>query len=148
MHSINSNHEICALPIFQPLQIVCLEHNSYCLYGEVVQTISAKQTCWVRPLLLMERANPSQPAKTEEFHPSQVHDLRQGSDLLLPLVLFRSALDTEVIPLLAQLGPLNESKNTLHDVRLRLNQLIREIWLSHPEVFSSELATNASNKLE
>ena len=79
---------------FQPLQIVCLEHLATRLYAEVIQVVESRQVCWVRPLLLVE--------PTTDIEPS-VLDLRSTVDLLWSLAAFRPALDTEILPFLANI---------------------------------------------
>lgn len=94
-----------------------------------------KQICWVRPLALIEETLECM-EDTNSVHSSNLYDLRQSSDLLLPSALFRDALDTEAIPLLSQLSglidfPVNEAQLS-HD---RLNQLVKNVCLAHPELF-------------
>lgn len=121
------------LPNFQTYQVVYLEHQKTRLYAEVIQVVEGRQTCWVRPLLL--RMSPttqvSTPSSEQE---SRFYDLRQGVDLLWPIALFRAALDTEVISLLAQLqdyGTDTSSKLACY----QLNQFMRQIWQACPEAF-------------
>ncbi len=125
----------------QPSQIVCLELDATCLYAEVVQIIEARRLCWARPLVLMvnspETEGFSQVSK-RQFERS-CHDLRQGSDLLLPAVLFRQALDVEAIPLLSFLYGLDAISNSDPKAivaRRQLNDFIRQICQAHPDVFS------------
>lgn len=96
-----------------------------------------RQVCWVRPLaILVEAMVPA--GFTGSQSNSQLHDLRLGADLLLPIALFRMALDTEVIPLLSRLyTPGNESERnsvtlTAHQI---LCQLVESLCLAHPEIF-------------
>jgi hypothetical protein len=125
-------------PDFQPYQIVCLEYEETCLYAEVVQVVAARQVCWVRPLLLaidwLHKLSP----ETENADQPCWYDLRQGSDLLLPLVLFRPALDTEVLPLFSKLYTSEdtlESGNSDRDGHQKLHQFVRQICQARPEVF-------------
>ena len=118
-------------PTFSSAQIVCLEHGTSRLYAEVVQTVEATQICWVRPLLLMDGAAVDDPVEMQPVH--QLIDLRQGSDLLLPIALFRGALDVEVIPLLAQLGEVQERVPLRH--QRQLNHLIRQVCHANPALF-------------
>lgn len=122
---------------FHPSQIVCLEHGNAYLYAEVIQVIPARQLCWARPLALaLPLAEPNSDASTNDFAAVTLYDLRQGADLLWPISLFRTALDTEVIPLLTQIG---DSKQSEGD-RLAHHQLrafMRLVWQSHPDAFQS-----------
>ncbi|HEY9298275.1 MAG TPA: hypothetical protein VIQ31_18340, partial [Phormidium sp.] len=136
---VNPSQGTHSLSSFQPLQIVCIEHILHRLYAEVVQTVETKQICWVRPLVLAEHESLSSSHYEQSLCCPQIHDLRQGADLLLPTILFRAAMDVEVIPLLAQLGTLDESKSTGQETRLRLNQFVRELCLSYPEIFANEV---------
>lgn len=121
---------------FQTSQIVCLEHQHTCLYAEVIQVVKARQTCWVRPLILsMSPSDQPSPALWSEREP-RVYDLRQGADLLWPIALFRSALDTEVIPLLAWLQDYaNDNQVPALAARHQLNQFVSQIWQAYPEAF-------------
>jgi hypothetical protein len=121
---------------FQPSQIICLEHGATRLYAEVVQIVEARHLCWARTLVLVTGSEDSQ----QPINPKNLYDLRQGADLLLPTVLFRQALDTEVIPLLSQLyGLAGEAKEQdAVAVRQSIHQLIRQICQTHPDAFSSQ----------
>lgn len=136
------------LSSFQPLQIVCLEDTLYRLYAEVVQTVETKRTCWVRPLLLAEHNRHLDLYSDRSSEWPRIYDLRQGSDLLLPTILFRVAMDVEVIPLLSQLETLDESKNPVQEARLRLNQFVKDVCLSRPEIFSSPMEKPQSEKVD
>jgi len=127
-HSLSSTHT------FQPSQIVCLEHGATRLYAEVVQVAEPRQVCWVRPLALVE----SDSAIAVETLP-ELHDLRQGSDLLLPIALFRLAIDTEVIPVLAYLYAetstvISKTGQTNHQ---HLSQFVRQVCLTHRSLFAA-----------
>lgn len=129
-------------PNFQVYQIVYLEYKATRLYAEVIQTIEARRMCWVRPLGLVvypsELFYSASGFSTIEDAPT-VYDLRQGADLLWPGALFRVALDTEVLPLLAQLelqeGEKVDNFNALA-ARQQLNQFIRQVWQAHPDAFN------------
>ncbi|TVQ58299.1 MAG: hypothetical protein EA366_06930 [Spirulina sp. DLM2.Bin59] len=70
----------------QAHQIVCLADPQARLYAEVIQVMPQRQTCWVRPTLLVVA--------------DQVYNLDHCPDIIWPIAGFRPALDTEVIPLL------------------------------------------------
>ncbi len=116
---------------FQPHQIVCLEHQGTCLYAEVIQVVVSRQLCWVRPLLIGSLT----PIASDESLP--LKDLRNGSDLLWPLALFRPALDTEVIPLLAMLPPLSQSERN-PVAGQQLNQFIHQVWQADKGAFRTD----------
>ncbi|WP_448561107.1 hypothetical protein [Trichothermofontia sp.] len=100
---------------WQPHQIVYLQAEHARLFAEIIQVIPDRQVLWLRPLALEKsRPHPDSPplaavtlatvetqARSDE---SEIHDLRQGSDLLWPMTRVQPALDLEVIPLLARLG--------------------------------------------
>jgi hypothetical protein len=108
---------------FQPGQIVSLEHSDRNLYAEVIQVVVSRQLCWVRPLLLVKHT-PEVPL---------IIDLRDGSDLLWPIKLFRPALDTEVITLLSQVL-VKEPKPELDVIaKQQLHQFINQLWQASQE---------------
>lgn len=105
-------------PKFQPGQILSLDYGNRNLYAEVIQVVTERDLCWVRPLLL---AN-----STDE--PPIITDLRDASDLLWPINLFRPALDTEVIGLLSQLLPKEMKADTDTVAQQQLHQFIYQFW--------------------
>ena len=125
-----------------PTEIVCLEHQNLCLYAELIQVITARQRCWVRPLCLSVAP---EVIASPQLNRSVIYDLRTCSDLLWPLGFFRPAVDLEVIPLLAQLPPDQSPPNPdpsllceqLKGAQQQLRQLMQSIWQAHPEAFSA-----------
>jgi hypothetical protein len=110
-------------------QILCLEHHDTALYGEVIQINWERNLCWLRPLALLQ-------------HPEEathiLYDLRQGSDLLCPNTLFRTALDTEVLPILTQLENLKTGPTALYPdpvAHQQLQSFIRQLWQAQPDAF-------------
>lgn len=99
-----------------------LEHDDIRLYAEVIQIVVSRHLCWVRPLLLVVN-------KSDE--PPLITDLRDGSDLLWPVDLFRPALDTEVITLLSQLLAKEPKSSPDSTAKQQLNQFIYQIWQAH-----------------
>lgn len=99
---------------YQPHQIVFLECEGQRLYAEVIQTVIDRNLCWARPLAIVTQSSAQNSTITwaivddadDDNAASLLLDLRQASDLLLPLPWFRAAVDTEVIPVLAQLSEL------------------------------------------
>ncbi|MBD2092772.1 hypothetical protein H6F67_23245 [Microcoleus sp. FACHB-1515] len=106
---------------FQPLQILCLEHDRLRLYVEVIQVAEPRQMCWVRPLMLAEADGSS------NFGLTLRHDLRQCADLLWPIDAFRAAIDTEVLPLLAQLKEAAQPE-AVWAARQQLQILMQQVW--------------------
>jgi hypothetical protein len=58
-------------------QIVCLEHQSSNLYGEVIQLIPHRQLCWFRPLCLVISADAQSSFKSESPERSLEFGFRQ-----------------------------------------------------------------------
>ena len=104
---------------FKPHQVVYLSSDQAYLYGEVIQVVPSRQLCWFRPWLL---ALPSDP---------RVVDLRLTADLLWPIKLFKPALDTEVLPWLAELHPSNVNPEANQQARKQLHCFIEQVWLAH-----------------
>ncbi|MBE9166898.1 hypothetical protein IQ238_04895 [Pleurocapsales cyanobacterium LEGE 06147] len=121
---------------FQPRQLVCLEHDRTFLYGEVIEVISNRQLCWVRPLMLAIMSENIEGLSSYWQLETQI-DLRSGADLILPLNLFRLALDTEIIPLLVRLENLHNSSETELIARQHLHRFIEQICQSHREIFQN-----------
>ena len=114
----------------QTSQIVCIEYQTYFLYAEVIDIIEDRQMCWGRPIMLAERSADFDP------EPSTLFDLREGSDVLLPVHFFRPALDTEVITLMMQLATLkNELASTRQTAHQQLRHFIQQIWQAYPDSF-------------
>ncbi|KAF3889000.1 MULTISPECIES: hypothetical protein [Nostocales] len=108
-------------PNFQPGQIVSLEHGNKKLYAEVIQVVTSRQLCWVRPLLLVTFTQEDSPA---------IADLRDASDLLWSVGLFQPALDVEVIGLLSQVLAKEPKPGHETVAKHQLNQFLHQIWRS------------------
>lgn len=101
---------------FQPRQIVYLEHGSCRLYCEVIQVISSRQRCWVRPWFLAI-------ASPEE--PETIYNLHESANLVWHASEFCLALDAELIPLLTRL---NTCDRDIHQTRQQLNYFLNQLW--------------------
>ncbi|MEX0268799.1 hypothetical protein AB3R30_06645 [Leptolyngbyaceae cyanobacterium UHCC 1019] len=119
---------------FQPSQIVCLEHDSSRLYAEVVQVAEQRRVCWVRPLALVT----GDLAIAQSALP-ELYDLRQGSDLLLPIALFRVAIDTEIMPVIAHLYAENTAiaSKTGQTNHQHLSRFVRQVCIAHRSLFAA-----------
>lgn len=120
-------------PNFQPFQIVSLKHENVSLYAEVVQVVEARRVCWARPLMLVTSQN-----NETEINSTNLLDLRQGADLLLPVALFQEALDIEVLPLLTQLNtnksaPTEANSSTIN--QRNLNHFIQQVCQAYSNLF-------------
>lgn len=113
---------------FQPRQIVCLEHESTYLYGEIIDFVELRRVCWVRPLMLAF-------IEVGSHELLSLCDLRLGADLLWPASLFRPALDTEVIPLLVQLNVSDSSSLICSDAHQQLSRFVHEVWQAYKSAF-------------
>ena len=128
-----------ALSEFQDGQIIYLQHETMRLYAETIQIIKSRQLCWARPLALMQLP---EKLDIDLDNPLILHDLRQGSDLLLPISLFHIALDVDAIPVLTQLNALKDDLSTEpleNNKQLSLPLLqnfVHQIWQAHSEQFS------------
>lgn len=117
---------------FQPLQIVCLEHLATCLYAEVIQVVESRQVCWVRPMLLVESAIEREPS---------VIDLRSTVDLLWSLDSFRPALDTEILPFLANIFVSTPPLNSSTYARQQLNYFVQQLWQAQKNELDDTLSS-------
>jgi hypothetical protein len=116
---------------FQPSQIVCIEHEDTCLYAEVIQIVESRQVCWARPLMLaIARGD------RHSLAPSTLYDLQQNADLLLPLSLFRLALDVELLPLLTQLQASKAQPEVNQFSHRQLSHFVHQVWQAHQSHFS------------
>jgi len=131
---------------FQPGQIVGLNHLNCCLYAEVIQVVEFRGVCWVRPLMLIEGLSDDQQGNYSDFpvtpEPFILYDLRESPDLIWPIQLFRAALDTEVIPFLAQLESPEVNTPEIKPANARsahqqLREFIRQVWQASPNIFRS-----------
>lgn len=127
------------LPNFQPHQIVCLEHATRHLYAEIIEVVEWRQICWLRPLMLAVTPRENEDINPIPLQSLRLYDLRQGSDLLWPTKFLRLVLDTEVIPLLAQLEDSHHHPNDQSETRHQLADFITEVWQSYPQEFESSL---------
>jgi hypothetical protein len=117
---------------FKVNQIICLEHEKTCLYGEVIQLIPSRGMCWFRPICMITLNSQGE----QTVNNSNLIQLHSGSDLLWPIILFRHALDTEVISLLGNLDD-DTSKLKLAQVSCRqyLNHFITQVWTANQDKF-------------
>ena len=118
---------------FKESQIICLEHQGTCLYGEVIQLILEREMCWFRPLYMtIDRLDCRHDCDRENW---ELIQLQFSSDLLWPINLFRPALDTEVIALLAYLDDSRKPEQNKTSHRRYLNQFIRQVWAANRDKF-------------
>ena len=82
--------------IFSPNQVVCIERGQLRLFAEVVQMVPERSRCWARPMAIAQ-------VMPDSLSLGLLHDLRESAHLLLPAIMFRAALDVEVMPLMTAL---------------------------------------------
>lgn len=128
---MNNYVSLKAEPPFQSGQIICLEHQDTCLYGEVIQIVPQRKQCWFRPRFLVIYSSNSEWASNG----LQLINLVNSSDLLLPVCLFRASWDTEVIPLLSQLDDNERSFVEESISRQHLHQFIYQVWQTQKDKF-------------
>ncbi|TRV12710.1 MAG: hypothetical protein EWV41_03590 [Microcystis wesenbergii Mw_MB_S_20031200_S109] len=104
---------------FKSNQIVSLSCQNSQLYGEVIQVIESRSALWVRPLWLIVSDN------------FETIDVREGSDLILPMDLFKPALDTEVLPLFSQVV----KDNYITNISYPLQEFVQKVCQNYPEYF-------------
>ena len=85
--------------LFCTQEIVYIENQELRLFAEVIQTIPDRNRCWVKPLAL---------AIYMDFQFKLLHNLQECAQLILPVSLFRVALDTEVVPVMMELFQLEK----------------------------------------
>lgn len=126
---------------FSPNQIVCIESGQRWLFGEMVQHVTLRHQCWVRPLVLAIAVAPAARMATIGGDGWEWYDLREGADLLLPEQLWREALDVEVLPLMALLYQA-EDKPVVGQprgqvARQQLHRFVQAVCQAQPEMFRS-----------
>lgn len=78
------------------------------------------------------------PKAISPYFPPQEHrliNLQSGSDLLWPAILFRPALDTEVIHFLTQLQEANQTSIDLTLNKKYFNTFIHQVWQDNQDKF-------------
>ena len=121
--------------IFTSGQIVCLESGNSYLYGEVIQVVTKRQLCWVRPLTIAVTTD-NNSSSFDVNEDKSIIDLRSASDLLLPLTLFRASYDTEVISILTELAAKEQSLDK-QQMSSCLNGFIKQVWKQNQEKFNN-----------
>lgn len=113
---------------FKVNQIVCLDFECSCLYGEVIQLIPQRRLCWFRPICITTDL-----AQDQALDNRQIIGLQSDSDLLWPISFFRVALDVEVI---SWLSDLNNTNNVDQKTSRRyLNQFVQQVWQANQDQF-------------
>lgn len=124
--------------------ILCLEDKQTHLYAELIQLLPQKTLAWLRPFAIqLDADNVSEDILGYgDRHPeldAVIFDLRETADLIWPIHLFRSGLDTEVINIIAALPSLPDTQGTQpkeNNIRRRvLNQFLQRIWEANKQHF-------------
>jgi hypothetical protein len=132
------------LDCFKPAQLVCLDlckmHETL-LYAEVIQIVTQRHLCWARPLVMVQVGDtsiaPDNVQWTEAIATADWLDLRASADLLLPVVLFRAAYDTEVMPLIGQLHATKPPTERDRQVHQRVKAFVQQLCDAHPDAFAA-----------
>ncbi len=114
-------------------QIVCLEQGNSYLFAEVIDNIAVSARCWVRPLTIARLPPVGYANDPQSFELEFLHDLRNGSQLILPAALFRYAVDTEVLPLMSELFHPDKDSTLTLAAKKALHTFIADIYRSAPE---------------
>jgi hypothetical protein len=108
---------------FRVDEIVCIDHGNLHLFAEAIDNIPISARCWVRPLAIAR-------SSTESFALEFLHDLRDAAQLILPADFFRRALDTEVLPLIAELFDSEKDSPRSLNAQNILYQFITDLYRS------------------
>lgn len=128
---MNNDRLIKATPVFKPNEIICLEYQNSCVYGEAIQVIPQRRLCWFRPLFMITYSAEINANDRQE----RITDLRSCSDLLWPICLFRSALDVEVLPFLTADRDREKAAIDRFQSSSRFNQFIKQVWQDNQDKF-------------
>ena len=112
------------MAIFVPSQIVCLEGQNKSLFCEVIEMISSRSLCWVRPVILVNLTE----GHSDYFsYKDNIYDLRFTSDLLWDTSDFRIVLDTEYIEFFTNLDDFEFEEDKLQWANQELRYFIQEL---------------------
>ncbi|WP_035993036.1 hypothetical protein [Leptolyngbya sp. KIOST-1] len=110
-------------------QIVFLECRQTRLYAEVIQVLEPRSTGWIRPLALV---NGDDVIPLGTAFDTAIAELNKPAvpDMLWPLDQLQPALDTEVIPLIANLSAKAgaDSDQINGQASLQVNDFVRSLW--------------------
>jgi hypothetical protein len=111
-------------PTLAANQVVVLQHGSCRLYGEVIQVVTGRQRCWVRPLAYVEGSDSAEVGDDPFSEPASYtcYSLQKGPDIIWPLHLFQAALDVDWLSVLTAL----QQRGRRCD-RATANQLLRTL---------------------
>ena len=118
------------MAIFVPSQIVCLEGQNKSLFCEVIEMISSRFVCWVRPVILVNLTE----GNSDYFsYKDSIYDLRFTSDLLWDISDFRVVLDTEYIEIFTSLDDFEFEEDKLQWANQELRYFIQELCYQKKE---------------
>ena len=109
---------------FIPSQIVCLEGQNKSLFCEVIEIISARSLCWVRPIILVNSMENS--SNFYNYKNNKIYDLRFTSDLLWNITDFRLVLDTEYLDFFVGLEDFEFKEDNIQLANQKLRAFIKE----------------------
>jgi hypothetical protein len=102
-------------------RIVCLDCQDLHLFSEVIETSATNACYWVRPLAIA-RSSP------ESFKLEFLYDLQDTAQLILPIELFRDALDTEILPLISEIFHGDREPDRSTNARKALHEFIANLY--------------------
>ena len=112
---------------FIPSQIVCLEGQNKSLFCEVIEIISTRSLCWVRPIILVNSAEQS--SNFYHYKNNLICDLRFTADLLWNIADFRVVLDTEYLDFFVSLEDFEFKEERIKLANQKLREFIQELCL-------------------
>ena len=114
------------MSVFNPNQVVCLQGKNKSLFCEVIDTITARSLCWVRPVLLVMNYDIDSVMQNNAV----VYDLRFTADLLWNISDFRDVLDVEYIEFFTQLDDFKFDEHELKLAHQKLSRFIKDLCQS------------------
>ena len=112
------------MSVFNPNQVVCLEGTNKSLFCEVIDTITSRSLCWVRPVLLVMNYDRNVIVDNSD---AKVYDLRFTADLLWRISDFDDVLDMEYIEFFSQLEDFKYDEQQLKLAHQKLSYFVKEL---------------------
>ena len=118
--------------MFNPNQVVCLEGTNKSLFCEVIDTITSRSLCWVRPVLLVMNYDRARQLLADrnvivDNSDAKVYDLRFTADLLWRISDFDDVLDMEYIEFFSQLEDFKYDEQQLKLAHQKLSYFVKEL---------------------
>ncbi len=132
--------------LWKESSILCLDDHQATLYVELIQQLPKHSLAWLRPFALRVNDGSQVPDlflacgdRPPELN-AVIFDVRDTSDLIWPIDLFRMGLDTEVIQIMSVLPDLNAAapittQQNREPNRRILNHFLQTVWQDNREHF-------------